>query len=208
MKTPALLAVLWVAVALSATSADAGAGGADSAARGRPRINLEGWYPPADPESSSVRLGRRTNAPLVSLPLTGGQSSLPSLGRAILAALSASAPKELLALCVTREEFETILWPEFPQSRPVTGILPIDAWRVLHNRLHSGCLGGVSDHGGRDGTLVRIEARAGVMEFRNFRLHRGVTIIARDSTGAEQALGFVRTVVERKGVFKIYSTSD
>lgn len=169
--------------------------------------NLEGWYPPADPESASVRLGRR-NAPLVTLPLSGGRPTLDALGRAVLAAVSDESAEEMLALCVSRKEFEVILWPEFPESRPATGLLPIDAWRALGNRLTSGCRGAVSDHGGQAWTFVRVEATAGVRAYRNFRLHRGLVLVARNAAGEEWRFDFLRTAVERKGVFKIYSLRD
>ena len=47
----------------------------------------QGWYPPADPESAAVRIGRR-DAPLVGLPFTRGRRSLNALGRAVVSNLS------------------------------------------------------------------------------------------------------------------------
>ncbi len=169
--------------------------------------NLEGWYPPADPESASVRLGRR-EASLVALPLSGGKRSLAALGRAVLAAISNDSPEEMHALGVSKQEFEVILWPEFPESRPATGLLPMDGWRALGNRLTAGSRGAVSDHGGQAWTFVRIEATAGVKAYRNFRLHRGLVLVAKDSAGEEKRFDFLRAAVERKGVFKIYSLRD
>jgi hypothetical protein len=171
------------------------------------RANLEGWYPPADPESAAVRLGRRA-APLVDLPLAGGRRSLAALGRSVLAALANESAEELLALCVSKQEFEVVLWPEFPESRPATGLLPMDGWRTLGNRLSSGSRGAVSDHGGQGWAFVRIEATAGVRAYRNFRLHRGLVLVAKDAAGKEARFDFLRAAVERKGVFKIYSLRD
>ena len=167
----------------------------------------EGWYPPADPESASVRIGRR-DAPLVTLPFSGGKRSLSALGRAVVSNVSNNAPDSLLALCVTKEEFDVILWPEFPQSRPATGLTAMDGWRVLFNRLVSGTRGAAADWGDQPWTFVRIEATAGVMKFRNFNLHRGIVIVAKDAAGQEQRFDFLRTVAERKGVFKLYSLRD
>jgi len=167
----------------------------------------QGWYPPADAESASVRIGRR-DAPLVALPFTGGRRSLAALGRAVVSNVSNNAPDSLLALCVTKQEFEVILWPEFPQSRPATGLLAMDGWRVLDNRLVSGTRGAAADWGGQEWTFVRIEATAGIQKFRNFNLHRGIVIVARNAAGQEQRLDFLRTVAERKGVYKIYSMRD
>ena len=197
-RRAAAIAAILIAAIAAAGPAGAGAGA---------RANLEGWYPPADPESASVRLGRR-EAPLVALPLSGGRPSLPALGRAVLASISNESPEEMLALCVSKQEFEVILWPEFPESRPATGLLAIDGWRALGNRLTSGCRGAVSDHGGETWTFVRIEATAGVRAYRNFRLHRGLVLVAKNAAGEERRFDFLRTAVERKGAFKIYSLRD
>jgi hypothetical protein len=197
--------VLGMVSALAAS--ESGAAAAPAATATKPVRNLEGWYPPADPESASVRLGRR-DAPAVTLPLTGGRRSLEALAEAVLAGVSAGSPDDLLALCLDKAEFETILWPEFPESRPATGLLPMDGWRTLSNRLTSGSRGAVSDWGGATWKLVRVETTAGVRAYRNFRLHRGIVLVARNEEGEERRFDFVRTVVERKGVFKLYSMRD
>ena len=186
----------------------AGAAAAPSTpAPAKPPVNLDGWYPPADPESASVRLGRR-DAPRVDMEFSGGRRSLAALGRAVLAAVADESPEEMLALCVNKTEFETILWPEFPASRPATGLLPMDGWRVVGNRFQAGTRGAVSDHGGQPWTFVRLETTAGIQNYRNFRLHRGLVLVARDTTGTETRMNFLRTAVERKGVFKIFSLRD
>jgi hypothetical protein len=163
-----------------------------------------GYVPPADPDSASVRLGRRP-APAVSARFSGGASSLDALARAALRAAAARDRGGLTGLCVTRTEFARILWPEFPQSRPVTGATADDGWYFLSRR-NAGGIGRLVEEGPL--TLVRVE-RAGPPErYRNFRLHRGLTIVARAATGEEVRLDDVRTVAERKGVFKIYSMRD
>ena len=55
----------------------------------------------------------------------------------------------------------------------------------------------------------RVEATLGAKEYVNFRLHRGVVITAKDETTGERVeIRFLRTVAERKGRYKIYSTED
>jgi len=224
MRLPARAHAGWMALAFglgAATSIAAGAPSFDSSLGDSAQVHAlehaadsiraarvrQGWYPPADAESASVRIGRR-EAPLVAMSFRGGERSLAALGRAVVSGVSNNAPDSLLALCVTKEEFEGILWPEFPQSRPATGLTAMDGWRVLSNRLVSGTRGAAADWGGRPWTFVRAEATAGVTEFRNFRLHRGIVLEVRDAAGTAQRLDFVRTVVERKGVFKLYSLRD
>ncbi len=170
-------------------------------------MNRPGWYPPSDPESLSLVTGRRDAAP-VSMRFSGGGRSVDDLARAVLRALASGNADSLLSLCVTRKEFEVILWPEFPESRPVTGLTATDGWRTLGNRLVSGSRGAASDFGGQRYELVGARALAGVTPYRNFKLHRGFVIDAKDSTGVVRRFDFIRSVAEREGVFKIYSTRD
>ncbi len=167
-----------------------------------------GWYPPADPESLSDRIGRRLNAPAVRARFTGGCRSLDELGRAVLWALHHSDSDSLRRLCVTREEFSGILWREFPQSRPATGLTAGDAWGALERRFVAGVNGAVVEHGGRPLQFRRIERTDSTRHYRNFRLHNGVIIVAVNERGEEERLRLVRAAAERRGRFKIQSTTD
>lgn len=179
-----------------------------AASAGRPSVkDSPGYVPLVDPESSSVRLGRRTNAPLVSKRFAGGAASLAELGRAVCWALQHPQSDSLLHLCVTDGEFRDILWREFPQSRPATGVQWDDAWKVLYARQRAGVAHAKRDYGNHWYQLVSVKADS-VSRYRNFTLHSGVTIVAKDDTGAMHEWKWVRAVAERKGRFKIYSTED
>lgn len=171
-------------------------------------LDEPGYKPLVDPESSAVALGRRPNAPLVTKRFNGGATSMDDLGRRICRALHVQNRDSLLKLCVTDEEFEGILWREFPQSRPVTGVQWDDAWRILYARLHAGTGHAVRDYGGHWYEFVRFEEADTVQVFRNFRMHSGLTLVAKDDGGQLQRMTWLRGVVERKGAFKIYSTED
>ena len=170
--------------------------------------NTPGYVPLADPDSAAERLGRRPNATFVSMPFTGGAKSLEALGRAVCGALHGDTPDSLLRLCVSEEEFRDILWPEFPQSRPATGLHWDDAWPVLWGRLNGGSVSAVRERGSRVYTLLRVEQTGATTEYRNFKLHPGFVIVARDDEGREQRFDWIRSVAERKGRFKIYSMRD
>jgi hypothetical protein len=47
-----------------------------------------------------------------------------------------------------------------------------------------------------------------VSRYRNFKLHSGLTLVAKDDQGGVQRWRWLRAVAERKGSFKIYSTDD
>jgi hypothetical protein len=166
-----------------------------------------GWKPLVDPESSSVALGRRLNAPLVKIPFRGGAHGLDSLGLAVLRGLHEAKPDSLLALCVSDQEFRDILWREFPQSRPAVGLSWEDAWRILYARLHAGVYHGVRDFGGHRYEFVRFECDS-MMRYRNFRMYSKLTLVARSDEGELVRMRWLRGVVERQGRWKIYSTED
>jgi hypothetical protein len=169
-------------------------------------------YPPGlaivDPESTSVLLGRRVNAPLVRTPFTGGATSLSGLGRQVTRIFE-HAPQldSLMAISVDQAEFREILWPEFPQSRPATGLTWEDAWGVLHARLLNGNNSALVGYAGRPCEFVRIEVDS-VTAYKNFKLHNGVTLVTRNAQGELERQGWIRSIAERKGRFKIYSVRD
>lgn len=193
---------------LIASAIEAGSTGAPVRAPVPSTRNSLGWYPTVDPESASVLLGRRLGAPLVRMPFTGGAKSLDALGQAVCRALSRNQLDSLRALCVTEREFSVILWREFPNSRPVTGWSAGDGWTFLNARLQSGTSGAIADHGGRPLAFVRFERTDTTKAFRNFRLHNGLVLVARDERGELVRQAWLRSVAERRGRFKIYSTED
>ena len=166
-----------------------------------------GYVPLGDPESTSVRIGRRLNAPRVTQPLRGGAKGLDELGRAVCRSLHHSDLDSRMALCVTDDEFRDILWREFPQSRPVTGLTWEDGWRVLSVRLRSGCISAIHDWGGHHYDFMRFEVDS-VMRYRNFKMHSRMTLVARDDEGRLQRMTWLRAAVERGGRFKLYSLKD
>jgi hypothetical protein len=177
----------------------------------RPPVSVKdspGYLPLVDPESTAVVLGRRTNAPVVSARLQGGCRSLEELGRAVLWTLHHSDADSLRRLCVDRREFEGIMWREFPESRPATGLTVDDAWGTLDRRFMGGVRGALNEYGGRFLVFRRVEVYHGVKDYRNFRIHNGLRIVATNEDGSEEQVLFVRAAVERRGRFKIESTTD
>ena len=167
-----------------------------------------GWYPNVDPESASVRIGRRTNAPVVSMPFKGGLKSLDEVGRTICRQLAHKNRDSLYAICVADSDFREIMWREFPQSRPATGLQWDDAWRVLSMRLQSGCSDAVGEFGGHYWQFLRFERSDTTAKYKNFKLHNGLVMVVMNESGETEKFGWLRSVVERKGRFKIYSVRD
>ena len=168
--------------------------------------NEPGYVAPADPDSAAVRSGRR-DAPAVSQKFTGGAKSLDALARALLRASADGDRAALARMCVTRSEFANILWPEFPQSRPVTGATADDGWYFLKRRNEGGFGRLIGDWKETPLTFVKVE-QGTFDRYKNFGLHRGLTIVAKTPLGETVRIDDLRTVAERKGVYKIYSMRD
>jgi hypothetical protein len=166
-----------------------------------------GYVPLNDPDSLDDVLGRRRNAALVAMPFRAGAPSLRGLGRSVCRALHTLAPDSMLALCVRSDEFRVILWPEFPQSRPATGLRWDDAWQILWGRLNGGSVSSVREFGDHYWEFVKIDYAA-VVPYKNFKLYNGITITARSDEGRIERLTFIRSIAERAGRFKIYSMRD
>lgn len=167
-----------------------------------------GYVPLHDPEAFTEKLGRRPNAPLVSMPFTGGKKTLDEVAIAVLGALHAGSADSLMKLSISENEFRYILWPEFPQSRPATDIAWSEAWVVLYGRLNGGSVASARDFTGHVYRFIKLERTARTVEYKNFRLHDGITIVAKDDEGKIQRFTFIRSIAERKGRFKIYTMKD
>jgi len=167
-----------------------------------------GYVPLVDPDSMAEVLGRRPSAPYVHETFTGGATSLEGLAKMVCQALHQDEPDSMMALSVKSAEFRVILWPEFPQSRPATGLHWDDAWMILFGRLNGGCVSSTREYGSHYYTFKAIERTAKTVAYKNFKLHNGITIVAKDDEGNWKRLVFIRSIAERKGRFKIYSMSD
>jgi len=203
----------WVGLLLLASwpASHAGASAGITVAQApRPPVSIKdspGWTPANDADSLDEALGRRRNAKPVRMEFHGGARSLDELGRSVCAALHSGQPDSLMALSLRSDEFRLILWPEFPQSRPATGLHWDDAWPILWGHLIGGSVSAVREAEGHDYMLVGVR-KTSTREYRNFRLHEGITVLAHDEQGTLHTFSFIRAVAERKGRLRIYSMRD
>ncbi len=169
--------------------------------------SMPGYEPADDSEAASVETGRREVGP-TELELSGGESSAEELVIAALEALRENDLARLQALGVTHTEFEELCWPEFPESRPVTGWSSHEAWGNFDSRNISGVQRGMSDWAGRHLFLEELSYRSGLAPYTNFTLYRDAVIQAQAENGEIVEIEFVRTLIERNGRWKIYSFKD
>jgi hypothetical protein len=181
-----------------------------SPARAMPKSALAdapGYVPPDDPEIESVQRGFRIVDP-IDAPFVGGEKSLDILAEKILAGIQANDGPKLHDLRITRDEFETILWPEFPQSRPVTNIASENAWFFLYHHCTGGINKTLQEWGGTNLEFKGVSFTKGVTHYTNFSSYEGLLIHAVTNQGHEVILDFADTVVERNGSWKVYIYKD
>ncbi len=172
-----------------------------------PLTKAEGYHPPDDPEADAVTRGYR----LVGLnekPLADGVESAEWLAKEILHAIAANDAEALQFLRITYDEFAEILWPEMPQSRPVTNIQAEDAWFFLVRECLSAVNGALGEWGGQRLRFERLSFDEGLTRYPNYNLYQGIHIHAHRPDGEAVDLDFAHTFVEKDGVWKVYIYKD
>ena len=160
-----------------------------------------------DPESTAVLTGRRKVA-VNDLKLSAGGRSAEELGMWVVDALRASDREQLKALMITPAEFRDLLWPEFPESRPITRLEAKDSWFFLERTSLAGMNQALNQQGGAELEFDRLTYEVGYAPYTNFALYHGVRIHARRPDGSEVVLDFADSFVECRGTWKIYTYKD
>lgn len=168
-----------------------------------PLEDAPGYTPPDDPEAAAVRTGRRDAVP-VDIPFQGGAASPEDLALAILDGLAAGDRAALLDLVITYDEFREILWPEFPQSRPIVNMSPQAAWQFHHRESNKGLTKGMAAWAGQHLSLRGLSCSVGKMPYTNFTLYKGVVLHAVAESGQPADVTFPAYLVEHAGVWKVY----
>lgn len=180
-------------------------------AAGKPTTLAEAYpnYKPGldDPELESTKTGRRKVAKH-DIPLEpGGAPDFRTLLENVVTAIDVADAKTVQKATVTQADFMNILWPEMPQSRPAAQVPGAEAWDFLYNRNMAAFNRHMGDF--HNSGLHLVSFKVGhVDEYTNYRLHQDVIIQAETADHQPVEMDVVRTVVERNGRFKVYSTRD
>jgi hypothetical protein len=172
----------------------------------RPSI-LDGVGDPArvdDPERDAAFRGRRAVAPLDDFELEGAFGSAEALAEAVVDRALWDDPAALHSLRITREEFDTLFWPEFPQSRPAAGNRSGDAWGFHDAACRDGVTAILSEWGGRELHFTKLRFEVGFAPYTNFNLYRGAVIEAVTDRGDPVEIRAALVFAERHGRWKVY----
>ncbi|MGD2068473.1 MAG: hypothetical protein PVI57_07285 [Gemmatimonadota bacterium] len=136
-----------------------------------------------------------------SSPLANAERSKEAVARAFFAALEARDAEALGALRVTREEYESLLWPELPDREQ----MPFEfAWGINQAVSRKGARQAMERYGGARLELVSFEFEKEPEVYPGFTLHRGAKVVARRlDTGETGILPSFDVLVEYAGGWKM-----
>lgn len=133
-------------------------------------------------------------------PLAHAYASPEALADAALAALAERDDVALRQLMITREEYETLLWPSMPDREH----MPFDfVWSVTGPRSRKARREALERFGGLSMALVDLELGDEVERYEDFALYKGATMtVRRGDTGEEGRLPMIDVLVEMGGGWK------
>jgi hypothetical protein len=157
-----------------------------------------------DAEADAVARGRRNVPRRDDFSLSRTFDTPEACAQDLLDALLTRDPKVVHGVHVTKDEYEKLLWPEFPQSRPIVHEPVDEAFFFYWSDCNKGVNKGLSTWGGIPLHVVRVRFDKGFAPFTNFNLYEGVAIEATDDQGRKTEVSIAPVFVERNGHWKVF----
>lgn len=128
------------------------------------------------------------------------------LVESVLDALEADDAEAVKAHLITREEYETLLWPELPDGQ----YTPFDfVWGLAAANSAKGTRQALATYGGLGLELVSVTFTEEPEEYPSFRLHPGVQVkVRRLDDGREGVLPSFDVFVEYGGAWKLLNLDE
>ena len=173
-----------------------------------------------DPNDTEMRIRSRSNrrVPGVLLlvaalapgcsdsPLSHAHRSPEALAGAALAAVTAGSARELDGLRVTRDEYETLLWPVLPDREQ----MPFEfVWSITEPRSRKARRAAIAEYKGVPLELERVELGDDAERYQELTLYRRSRMwVRRTDTGAVGVLPLMDTLIEMDGGWKFMNFVD
>ena len=139
-------------------------------------------------------------------PLVHAYDSPEALAEAAVAALVAQDEAGLASLAVSRDEYETLLWPELPDARHVTFEF---VWGMSYPRTRKARRNQMRDFEGVSLEVVRVDLGEAKEIYDTFTLHKDSRLWVRDTeSGAMGPLPLMDVLVEMQGAWKFLNFRD
>jgi len=138
-------------------------------------------------------------------PLNNAKESAEELAREVVAAVTSRDADRLRAITLSEDEFRTTVWPELPAARPERNLPVSYVWLDLKQKSESSLTAVLATHGHKGYTLRRVEFAGPARDYGGFRVHQNVTFVVRDQAGEDRRVRLCGSLVERQGVWKVFS---
>lgn len=139
-------------------------------------------------------------------PLANAERSEGALVEAVLGALADKDRVALQGFLLSREEYETLLWPEMPDGEHT----PFDfVWSLNETNSRKGLNQLLGTYGGLTLELVSVNFTEEPEVYESFTLHPGVEVeVRRTDTGEEGILPSFDVMVEYGGSWKLLNYDE
>ena len=139
-------------------------------------------------------------------PLANARSSPEALATAALAAVTAGDEEALSALMITREEYETLLWPVLPDRHQ----MPFDfVWSLTGPRSRKARREVLDTYGGLPLELLEVDLGEDIEAYEAFTLYREARMrVRRTDTGQEGVFPLMDVLVVMDGAWKFMNFSE
>lgn len=131
--------------------------------------------------------------------------SVKDLAASFLTSLKKRDREEMTGLALNRDEFEALLWPSLPASRPGTNLTAEYVWKQLELRSRAALSTTLSRYGGKEMKLKRVHFAKKEVLGDELTLYRDVRLRVEDADGKQIELNLFGSVIEARGYFKIVS---
>jgi hypothetical protein len=128
-----------------------------------------------------------------------------ALARAVLDAVARKDAEALLALSVTKDEFEDLVWPTLRVSRPEVGMPPGYVWQDTFSKSRHHLIQTLAQVGGRRYELDRIEFGGPTTEYGTHAVSRETRLVVRGDDGGERTLRLFGSIIRQAGRSKVFS---
>jgi hypothetical protein len=139
-------------------------------------------------------------------PLSHARTSPEALAQAALDAMNAGDEEVLVQLMVTRDEYETLLWPHLPDRDYV----PFDfVWSLTGPRSRKARREVMGEYGGIPLELVKVDLGEKIEAYEVFTLYQEARMtVRRSDTGEEGLFPLMDVLVEMGGGWKFLNFGE
>lgn len=137
--------------------------------------------------------------------LTNTLESDESLARVVLDAVARNDAQTLLRVAVTKDEFEDIVWPTLPVSRPEVG-MPMDyIWQDTFTKSRAYLAQTLGEFGGKRFELIEVEFHGETTASGTFTASRKTHLRVKDETGQPRTIRLFGSIIRQNRRSKVSS---